>query len=94
MCVIFMGLFFAGVYPTTVANASLLIKGSGTAAGIMMSLGGLGGAVVPYINGVIAEARGMYAGMVVIIFSSFILVGITFWNVLMGRRERAAAVKR
>lgn len=89
LCVLMMGLFFAGIYPTTVANASFLIKGSGTAAGIMMSLGGFGGAVVPYLNGLIAEHKGLYAGMRVIIFFALVLVVIAFMNLLGGKRQKA-----
>jgi FHS family glucose/mannose:H+ symporter-like MFS transporter len=89
LCVVMMGLFFAGVYPTTVANASSLIKGSGTAAGIMLSLGGLGGAVVPYLNGLIAEHKGLYASMSVIIFFGLILIGIAITNIFIAKKEKA-----
>lgn len=87
LSIVAMGLFLAGIYPTTVANASGLIKGSGTAAGIMMSLGGLGAAAVPYLNGLVAQGRGIYAGMTIIILSASLLVIAAFCNVWMERKQ-------
>lgn len=81
-----IGFFFAGIYPTVVANAGPIIEGSGAAAGIMMSLGGMGGAFFPYINGLIADARGLYAGMIAIIASAIMLMIAAFLNLWLGRK--------
>lgn len=75
-----LGFFFAGTYPTVVANASSIIRGSGSAAGIMLSFGGMGGAFFPYINGQIADAKGLYAGMIAIVVSAALLIIIAFVN--------------
>ncbi|MFY9176636.1 MAG: MFS transporter [Caldicoprobacterales bacterium] len=81
-----MGFFLAGVYPTVVANAGSIIQGSGSAAGIMLSFGGMGGAFFPYINGLIADARGLYAGMVAIVVSAVILIVMALVNLCFSRR--------
>ena len=83
-----MGFFFAGTYPTIVANSSSIIHGSGAAAGIMLSFGGMGGAFFPYINGLIADAKGLYAGMAAIVVSATVLVMVAFVNLWMGRRNQ------
>lgn len=86
-----VGLFLSGIYPTVVANASSLIAGSGTASGMMLSFGGLGGAVVPYIDGIVAKGNGISAGMSVVGISAFILVAAATANLIMGlKRSRKA----
>ena len=84
-----LGFFFAGVYPTVVANAGSIIHGSGSAAGIMLSFGGMGGAFFPYINGLIADAKGLYAGMTAIVVSVVMLMVIAFVNLWMGRKANS-----
>lgn len=83
-----MGLFFAGTYPTVVANSGPIIHGSGSAAGLMLSFGGMGGAVFPYINGLIADAKGLNAGMSVIVVSATLLIIVAFINMWLGRKSR------
>ncbi|HZJ82210.1 MAG TPA: MFS transporter [Clostridia bacterium] len=90
--VFLMGIFFAGFYPTLVANASSIIRGSGAAAGILMGCGGMGGAVVPYINGIVAEGRGLYAGLMVIVVSMLLLIIIALINYRQGKRDDAGDI--
>jgi len=86
LSVAIMGLAYSGIYPTTIANASPLIKGSGAATGIMVSLGGLGGAAIPYINGLVAEGRGIQTGMTVIVVSALLMLCTALANTWLGRR--------
>ena len=74
------GVFYSTIYPTTVANASSIIKDSGTATGIMLSFGGLGGAILPYLIGVISKESGIDMGMNTIIVYSIILLILTIIN--------------
>lgn len=83
-----MGFFFAGTYPTIVANAGPIIHGSGSAAGILLSFGGMGGAFFPYINGLIADAKGLYTGMTAILGSIAVLVIVAFANLFLGRDRK------
>lgn len=72
-----IGLSMAGIYPTTVANASYILTGAGMASGILFAGGGLGASVVPYIAGAIAEHNGILAGLIstlVVIFVMLVLV--------------------
>ncbi len=89
LSVAIMGLAYSGIYPTTIANASPLIKGSGAATGIMLSLGGFGGAAIPYINGLVAEGRGIQAGMTVIVASALLMLCAALANAWLGRRAGA-----
>ncbi|MGI6707314.1 MAG: MFS transporter [Clostridia bacterium] len=86
LSVAIMGLAYSGIYPTTVANANPLLRGSGAATGIMLSLGGLGGAAIPYIKGLVAESRGIQAGMTVIVVSALLMSWAALANVWLGRR--------
>lgn len=82
------GIFMASIYPLTVANASSIIKGSGSASGILFAIGGLGGAVMPYINGKVSEsANDMRVGMITIIVSAVLLSILSIINVFMARKK-------
>ncbi len=86
--VFLMGLLFAGTFPTIIANSGPIIHGSGAATGIMLSFGSLGGAVFPYINGIIAEFKGLYAGMTAIMITATFLVIATITNLWLGTRSQ------
>lgn len=68
-------IMMSGVYPITIANANPIIKRSGTAAAMIMSSGGLGAAVVPYIGGNAAGKVGV-TGIIMTIIVSFALLTI------------------
>lgn len=65
-----LGFSLSGVYPLTIANASSVVKKSEKASGFMLSLGGLGSAILPLLAGMIAQAKGINSGM----WSLFIFV--------------------
>lgn len=84
--VIGLGLSFAGIYPNTVANASGLIRGSGTASGIMFSCGGLGASVIPYFVGLRAQGGGIRAGMGTVILTLAIMLVLCLLHYSTSRR--------
>lgn len=86
--IIVLGLCFAGIFPTTVANANYTIKGNSLAIGIFLSFGGMGGAVVPWINGIVADKGGINASMVVTAVSCGLLAFAAFINVIVGKRQK------
>jgi fucose permease len=65
-CMVGLGFCLAGIYPTTISNVGGVIKGSGLAMGILLSVAGLGGILMPYITGAVAERTGIAGGMAVI----------------------------
>ena len=83
-----IGLSMAGIYPTTVANASYILTGAGLASGVLFAGGGLGASVVPYIAGAIAENNGILAGLISTLVVVFILVVLSLVNVVASKKER------
>ena len=65
--VIGIGFFFAGVYPTTVANVGAILKGSRKAMAALLAISSLGGILTPAILGVVAEKISLEAGMGLIV---------------------------
>lgn len=57
IAVVGLGFFFAGIYPTGIANAGELIKGSTTGMSMLLAIAALGGIITPQIVGVIADGR-------------------------------------
>ena len=84
-CIFALGISLAGIYPTTVSNASYLINGSGIATGLMLSCGGLGASVIPLAVGFWAEKKGIHAGMFAIVLSSGVLVTLAVFNFIKSR---------
>lgn len=62
-----LGFCLAGIFPTTVSNAGEIVKNSDLAMGTLLALGGLGGIIMPYITGVVAESKGIVGGMITVI---------------------------
>ncbi len=59
-----LGFFFAGIYPTGIASAGELIKGSTTGMSMLLAIAALGGIVTPQIVGVIADGTIGLAGAI------------------------------
>lgn len=53
--VVGLGFFFAGIYPTGIANAGELIQGSTTGMSLLLAMAALGGIITPQIVGAIAD---------------------------------------
>jgi len=85
--VVSLGVFLAGIYPNTVANAGNLIKGSGIASGLMFSCGGLGASVIPFIVGLRAESAGIGAGMGLAAISLAGLLALCIINLITARKK-------
>lgn len=83
--VIGLGLSFAGIYPTTVANAEYLIKGSGVVSGLIFSFGGLGATLVPYFIGLRAEVGGIGSGMTTLITTLLLMALLCAVNLLLSK---------
>ncbi|PXV85693.1 fucose permease [Lachnotalea glycerini] len=55
IAVIGLGFFFAGIYPTGIANAGELIKGSTAGMSMLLAMAAMGGIITPQLVGVIAD---------------------------------------
>ncbi|MFA5577123.1 MAG: MFS transporter, partial [Tissierellaceae bacterium] len=65
-CIFGLGFSLSGIYPTTISNVGDVLKKSSLAMGTLLGLAGLGGILMPYITGAIAEKIGIAGGMLAI----------------------------
>lgn len=82
-----IGLFFAPMYPTTISVCGRLLQGNTKAMGTLLAVAGLGGVIIPYVVGFLADLFGIYIGMTSIIFSVFCMFCFAFF--LKRQTERA-----
>lgn len=87
--IIGIGFFFAPTYPTTISVCGRMLQGNTKAMGILLSVAGLGGVVIPYVVGFLADIFGLYVGMASIIVSVFCMVLFAF--LLKRQSERLEA---
>ena len=67
-----MGFFFAGIYPTCIANAGEFIKGSTRGMSTLLAIASLGGIIMPQIVGILADNMGIVGAI------GFLIIGIAF----------------
>ena len=89
LAIVAVGMSMAGIYPTTVANASYIVTGAGLGSGIMFAGGSLGATVVPYIAGTIAGNKGIQAGMVSNFMIVIIMVVLAMLNIVLTKKGKA-----
>lgn len=70
-----LGFFFAGIYPTCIANACEFINGSTVGMSILLAISALGGIITPQIVGILADSIGISAAIGFLIIS-ILLMGI------------------
>jgi len=68
-----LGFFFAGIYPTCIANAGEFIKGSNMGMSIFLAIAALGGIIAPQIVGILADNIGI-AGAISFLIISIVLM--------------------
>jgi len=68
-----LGFFFAGIYPTCIANAGEFIKGSTMGMSIFLAIAALGGIISPQIVGILADYIGI-AGAIGFLIISIVLM--------------------
>lgn len=87
-CILGLGFCLSGIYPTTIANVGSVIKGSGLAMGILLAVAGLGGIIMPYITGAVAEKIGITGGMIAITVAIVLMFLCTLLNKLRKPKEQ------
>lgn len=90
---ILLGLSFGPIYPTTIALVTVRFPaGTGTVTGIVMTLGSLGGAVLPWLYGILILQFSPLAGIVLVPVSMAAMLGLWLVARHLGWRTPAAPV--
>ncbi len=88
---ILFGLSFGPVYPTTIALVAVRFPvGMGTVAGVVMTMGSLGGAVLPWLYGILILEVSPLAGIVLVPVSAAAMLGLWAAARHLGWREPAS----
>lgn len=77
-----LGFFFAGIYPTTISCAGNAVSGSTTGMSMLLALAALGGIITPQIVGIIADASGMAAAIIILLFNAVGMLVLAVANLL------------
>lgn len=78
IAVIGLGFFFAGIYPTGVANGGKLIKGSTTGMSILLAMAALGGIITPQIVGFLGDVIGMAGAIGILVINIVMMIVLAF----------------
>lgn len=75
------GFAFSGIYPTSLALTGIFFPQiTGSALGILSTIGGLGSLVISWLVGIIAGLTDMQSGFIVIILASMAALGLFLLN--------------
>lgn len=82
-----LGFFFAGIYPTCVANAGKYIKGSTTGMSTLLAIAALGGIITPQIIGVVADVIDMSGALIFLSINVSLMLLLAILNFLRNRAK-------
>lgn len=80
VAMVMIGFFLAGIYPTSIASAGALLKGTASGMALLMAMSALGGIVAPQIVGWIADSVGIAGGISFLVIDAVIMVGFAILN--------------
>ena len=83
--VIGIGLFMAGLYPTTVADVGFLAEEYPMALSFLMTFGSLGAILMPSVIGLISQRVGILGGMSTVIIAAAAAFLSIVWNAWLRR---------
>lgn len=86
-----LGFFFAGIYPTAVAQGGEYIKGSTLGMSLLLGMAALGGIVTPQIVGVVADKIGMTGAITILVINIICMVGLACFNYFRKKQELQSA---
>lgn len=81
-----LGFCIAGIYPTGIANAGEVLKGSSLAMGLLLGISGFGAIAMSYITGIVAERVGIAGGMVSISVAAVLMFILALINKFRPKR--------
>ncbi len=87
VAVIGLGFFFAGIYPTGIANAGEYIKGSTTGMSLLLAIAALGGIITPQVIGIVADAIGIVGAIGILTINIGAMMLLAILNYLKERRQ-------
>ena len=85
MAVAGLGFFFAGIYPTCIANAGEFIKGSTMGMSILLAIAALGGIIMPQIVGILADNIGISGAIGFLIISIVLMCTCAVINLIKNK---------
>ena len=84
LAVLLTGFFYGPVFPTVVAIATTSFRrATGTAAGLVLAMGSLGGALLPWLQGVLLERAGPEASVVLVALAALAMLAFLGANNLV-----------
>jgi fucose permease len=81
-CILGLGFCLSGIYPTAISNVGSVLKESDLAMGTLLAVAGLGGIIMPYVTGIVAEKNGIAGGMLTITVAIIFMFLCTLINKL------------
>lgn len=75
-----LGFFLSGIYPTCIANAGPMIKGSTLGMSVLTAISAMGGIITPQIIGGIADRIGIVGSIGVLNINVFMVIFLAFLN--------------
>lgn len=76
-----LGFFFSGIFPTIMAEGTSLFPGStGSVTGMLVAAGAVGGALVPWLIGLVSDARSLERGMALVPIGSGLMLALALAN--------------
>lgn len=75
-----LGFFLSGIYPTCIANAGPMIKGSTLGMSVLTAISAMGGIITPQIIGGIADRIGIVGSIGVLNINVFMVILLAFLN--------------
>lgn len=77
-----LGFFFAGIYPTVVANAGKAIRGSDFGTSMLLAIAALGGIITPQIVGFVADKTGLAGAISLLVINVVVMLVLAFINLV------------
>ncbi|WP_026891347.1 MFS transporter [Lacrimispora aerotolerans] len=75
-----LGFFLSGIYPTCIANAGPMIKGSTLGMSVLTAISAMGGIITPQIIGGIADRIGIVGSIGILNINVFMVILLAFLN--------------
>ena len=83
-----IGLFFAGIYPSSVSALNAVVDYSGFGMGIAMGSAGLGSIIMPSVTGAVAKNHAISYGMICIWVTIILMLACSIIIFIRKNKER------